>query len=139
LPDERIRLLFDLGGPPAEVSAAELDETAQVCNCNGVSKGALVATVQGGVKTVTGGMDATRAGKGCGSCRSLVAQIVEWAAGGEVEEDPSANWYVPGVPMDKPTLMAAIRERELRSVSAVFDALAGGLEDAKSKMGLVSL
>ena len=139
LPEERVRLLFDLGGPPAEVSAAELDDEAQVCNCNGVSKGTLVRTVQGGCRTVAGVMDATRAGKGCGSCRSLVAQIVEWAAGGEVEEDPSATWYVPGVPMDKPALMAAIREQGLRSVSAVFDALAGGTEDAKSKMGLVSL
>ena len=35
--------------------------------------------------------------------------------------------------------MAAIRARQLKSVSAVFDALAGGREDAKSKMGLVPL
>ena len=56
-------------------------------------------------------MDKTRAGKGCGSCKALVAQLVEWAAGGAVEEDPSAHYYVPGIPMDKPTLMAAIRDR----------------------------
>ena len=49
----------------------------------------------------------------------MVAQIVEWAAGGAVVEDPSANWYVPGVPMDKPEVMAAIREQGLRSVSSV--------------------
>ncbi|MEJ3746212.1 nitrite reductase large subunit NirB [Actinomycetes bacterium KLBMP 9797] len=139
LPEERVRLMFDLGGPPAEESAAELDDTAQVCNCNGVSKAALVQAVQSGARSVGGVMDATRAGKGCGSCKTLVTQIVEWAAGGAVEEDPSATWYVPGVPLDKPALMAAIRERGLRSVSAVFDALAGGREDAKSKMGLVSL
>jgi nitrite reductase (NADH) large subunit len=139
LPEERARLLFDLGGPTDEQSAAELDGTAQVCNCNGVSKADLVATVHNGVKSIGGVMDATRAGKGCGSCKTLVAQIVEWAAGGAVEEDPAASWYVPGVPMDKQTLMAVIRERGLRSVSAVFDALAGGREDAKSKMGLVSL
>ena len=79
-------------------------------------------------------MDPTRAGKGCGSCKPLVAQIVEWAAGGAVEEDPSAHYYVPGVPLDKPALMAAIRERDLRSVSAVFAALApAGAEDAKSR------
>jgi nitrite reductase (NADH) large subunit len=42
--------------------------------------------------------------------------------------------------MDKPDLMKAILEQELRSVSAVFAALApGGAEDAKSKMGLASL
>ncbi|GAA4707923.1 nitrite reductase large subunit NirB [Phytohabitans rumicis] len=139
LPEERVRLLFDLGAPPAQESAAELDDAAQVCNCNGVSKGDLVATVHGGLKTVSGVMDATRAGKGCGSCKSLIAQIVEWAADGAVEEDESASWYVPGVPLKKPELMAAIRAGGLRSVSAVFDALAGGAEDAKSKMGLVSL
>ena len=140
LPAERLEMLFKLGTPAADVGAAELADDAQVCNCNGVSKGALVACVTGGVTSVTGVMDKTRAGKGCGSCKSLVAQIVEWAAGGGVREDPSANWYVPGIPMDKPGLAAAIHRQDLRSVSAVFAALApGGAEDAKSKMGLASL
>jgi nitrite reductase (NADH) large subunit len=140
LPEERIRLLFDIGAPPAEVGVAELADAAQVCNCNGVSKATLVKTVQSGVKTVTGVMDATRAGKGCGACKTLVAQIVEWAAGGEVEEDLSAGWYVPGIPLAKPELTAAIRGQGLRSVSAVFAALApDGADDAKSKMALTSL
>ena len=47
--------------------------------------------VEGGCKTVTAVMDKTRAGKGCGSCKRLVGQIVEWAAGGAVEEDPSVH------------------------------------------------
>jgi nitrite reductase (NADH) large subunit len=140
LPEERVELMFDIGGPPAEVSAAELADDAQVCNCNGVTKGALKNAVDGGCKTVNGVMDKTRAGKGCGTCKGLVAQIVEWAAGGEVEEDPAASWYVPGVPMPKPELMDAIRRFELRSVSSVFAKLVpGGEEDAKSKMGLASL
>ncbi|MBG6105881.1 nitrite reductase (NADH) large subunit [Micromonospora vinacea] len=140
LPKERVEMLFDLGAPSADVSAAELGDDVQVCNCNGVTKRALVDTVQGGVKTLTGVMDATRAGKGCGSCKGLVAQIVEWAADGKVEDDPAASWYVPGVPMPKAELMAVIREHGLKSVSAVFATLVpGGEEDAKSKMGLASL
>ena len=140
LPEERISLMFDIGTPEAAVGAAELADDAQVCNCNGVSKSALVACVTGGEKSVAGVMAATRAGKGCGSCKGLVAQIVEWAAGGAVEEDPSANYYVPGIPYDKPELMRLIRELELHSVSSVFAALApDGREDAHSKMGLASL
>ncbi|HEY7273382.1 MAG TPA: nitrite reductase large subunit NirB [Actinoplanes sp.] len=140
LPEERAELLFDLGGSPAEVSVAEMADDAQVCNCNGVTKGTIADTVRAGCATVTGVMDRTRAGKGCGTCKSLVARIVEHAAGGAVEEDPAASWYVPGVPMPKPELMRAIREHGLRSVSAVFAMLApGGEEDAKSKMGLASL
>jgi nitrite reductase (NADH) large subunit len=138
LPEDRSRLLFDIGGPPAVVSPAELEPATQVCNCNGVSKASLVSAVESGIKSVNAVMDATRAGKGCGSCKSLVAQIVEWAAGGDVEPDP--GYYVPGIPLDKPSLMAAIRAQRLRSVSAVFAALApGGTEDARSKMGLASL
>ena len=38
-----------------------------------------------------------------------------------------------------PELIEAIRNRNLRSVSAVFDYLAGGQEDAGSKPGLASL
>jgi len=140
LPEERMSLMFDLGGPPIEVGTAELADEAQVCNCNGVTKGDLVACVRNGEKTVTGVMGKTRAGKGCGSCKSLVAQIVEWAADGAVEVDPSANWYVPGIPFDKPELMSQIRELQLHSVSSVFAALAPeGKEDANSKMGLASL
>ena len=140
LPEERVELLFDLGGPPAEVGVAELADDAQICNCNGVCKATIVDTVKGGCKTVSGVMDATRAGKGCGSCKGLVAQLVEYAAGGAVEEDPSAHYYVPGIPMDKPALVQAIRTQDLRSVAEVFAALAPeGEEDAKSKMGLASL
>jgi nitrite reductase (NADH) large subunit len=140
LPEERVELLFDLGGPPAEVGVAELADDAQICNCNGVCKSTIVETVKGGCKTVSGVMDKTRAGKGCGSCKPLVAELVQYAAGGAVEEDPSAHYYVPGLPMDKPSLVDAIRAQNLRSVAEIFVALApNGEEDAKSKMGLASL
>jgi nitrite reductase (NADH) large subunit len=43
------------------------------------------------------------------------------------------------VPLAKSELVAAIREQGLKSVSAVFAALAGGKEDTASKTGLASL
>lgn len=140
LPQDRAELLFELGGPSEEVSLEEMPDDTQVCNCNGVSKGQIMACVHNGATTVQQVMDATRAGKGCGSCKEQVCAIVKLAGAGSITDDPSANWYVPGIPMGKPELMAAIREQGLRSVSAVFAALAPqGAEDAKSKMGLASL
>ncbi len=140
LPDERVALMFDIGTPDVGVGIAELADDAQVCNCNGVSKGALVACVRDGESSVAGVMAKTKAGKGCGSCKELVCQVVEWAAGGAVTEDPSASWYVPAIPYDKPTLMHHIRELRLHSVSSVFAALApDGKPDAGSKMALASL
>ena len=50
LPEERLEMLFNLGTPAEEVGVAELADDAQVCNCNGVTKGALVACVESGVK-----------------------------------------------------------------------------------------
>lgn len=137
LPDERVELLFSLAGPSEAEGAAEMDDSVAVCNCNGVTKGDICAAASGG-HSVSEVMAATRAGKGCGSCKSLVAQIVEWA-GGSSAVDESASWYVPAIPLDKPALIASIRARELRSVSAVFAALAPGGEDAASKMPLASL
>ena len=139
LPEERLSLLFDLGTPPAGVGIAELSDDAQVCNCNGVDKATITQCVAGGRRSLKAVMDATRAGTGCGACKDLVAGIVEGACEGDTEEDPSAHYYVPGVPLTKPALIEAVRQLGLRSVSQVFDALAGGVEDPGSKMGLASL
>jgi nitrite reductase (NADH) large subunit len=84
-------------------------------------------------------MKATRAGMGCGSCKSLVGELVDWFCGGVAEEDPSVHYYVPGIPMTKPELVKAVREQGLKSVSSVFAVLAGGIEDANSKPALASM
>ncbi|MFT4043262.1 MAG: nitrite reductase large subunit NirB [Gordonia sp. (in: high G+C Gram-positive bacteria)] len=139
LPDERISMLFDMGTPSAATGAAELADDAAVCNCNGVSKGDLVACVHGGATNVAQVCAITRAGKGCGSCKGLVADIVALAAGGALTVDESADWYVPSIPLTKPELIEAIRRQDLRSVSEVFAQLAPEGEDAASKMALASL
>ena len=140
LPDERISMLFDMGTPSAATGAAELADDAQVCNCNGITKAAIVACVHAGAKNLGDVTARTRAGKGCGSCKGLVEDIMACTAGGAVEADPTADWYVPCIPMTKQELIGAIRAQNLRAVSAVFAALApGGAEDAAAKMPLASL
>jgi nitrite reductase (NADH) large subunit len=139
LPEDRMSLLFDIGAPSVEITLDEMPADTQVCNCNGVKKGVIVQCVADGKRSVKSVMEATRAGTGCGSCKSLVKDLVEWACKGRVEEDPAAHYYVPGVPFAKPELVEAIRARNLKSVSAVFGALADGRDDPASKPGLASL
>lgn len=139
LPEERLSLLFDIGAPQGRATIDEMPEDMQVCNCNGVTKGAVIGSVAAGKRTLKTVMEGTRAGMGCGACKSLVADVVAWACGGAAEVDPAADYYVPGVPLSKPDLVTKIRELGLRSVSSVFAALAGGHEDAGSKPGLASL
>ncbi len=138
-PDRRAELLFPATGDGDPPGVDALPDNAQICNCNGVSKGQLVAAVGNGCRTMKSLCEATRAGMGCGSCKSQVQAVLDFACGGAAEEDPSANYYVPAIPLPKPELIAAIHEMELRSVSAVFAALADGRDDPKSKMGLASL
>jgi nitrite reductase (NADH) large subunit len=89
LPEERVSLLFDLGGASRQLTAAEMPADMQVCNCNGVSKGTIAACFAGGVRDAPAVMNATRAGKGCGSCKGLVGEIVTWLCGQQAVEDPA--------------------------------------------------
>ena len=91
LPEERLSLLFDIGAPRAQVTFDEMPDSVQICNCNGVSKEAIVQCVAGGKRTLEGVMEATRAGTGCGSCKTLVNELVEWACKEQLREDPSLH------------------------------------------------
>jgi len=139
LPENRAELLFPLSGESKTLDIADMPDDAQICNCNGVSKGKIVSAVKGGKRSLKMLCDATRAGTGCGSCMLQVKALLDFATGGQAVDDPSIHYYVPGVPLTKPELIKAIKEQNLRSVSAVFRVLAAGKEDVGSKAGLSSL
>ncbi len=138
LPDVRAELLFGSRTGKSLVKASDLPDAAQICNCNGVSKGQIVAAIRDGGCNSVGKIGAcTKAGSGCGSCKPLITEIL--AGCGAAGDDPSEHYYVPGVPYEKAALVEEIRKRGLKSVSSVFRELAGGKEDAASKAGLASL
>lgn len=136
-PDRRLELFFTAASEKKDSSLADLPESHQVCDCNGVSKGTVCDAIRAGHCTVPAVGKITRAGTGCGSCKKLVKGLIEAVAGG-LKADPSEAWYVPAVPLDKPTLVAEVKNRGLRSVSAVLREL-GTAEDEKSKAGLASM
>ena len=139
LPKDRAELLFPIMTESLADDIATLPDETQICNCNGVTKGAIVEAVNAGNRSYKSVSDATRAGSGCGSCKSQVEAVLEFAADGLIAEDPSAHYYVPSIPMGKTELIEAIKSQGLKSVSAVFKTLAGGREDPVSKIGLASL
>ncbi len=139
VPARRADLFFGSPTGVALLKASDLPDNAQICNCNGVSKRQIVDAIQTkGCQSVSKVGACTKAGVGCGSCKGLVAQLLE-AFLGEVGYDPSEHYYVPGVPLEKSQLVAEIKSRGLKSVSSVFQALADGKEDPGSKVGLASL
>jgi assimilatory nitrate reductase electron transfer subunit len=63
---------------PAAASPAQLPDSATVCRCNGVSKGAIAEQWGHGCRTVEEVAAATRASTGCGGCTQDVCGILDW-------------------------------------------------------------
>jgi len=137
LPPRRSDLLF----PSQDSDAGDLRSVpneALICSCHQVPKGKILEAIGNGRCSVSTIAACTKAGTGCGGCKPVMQELVELYAGNSAP-DPRDSWYVPGVPFAKPELVREIRARSLKSVSAVFRELAGGEEDAASKVGLASL
>lgn len=71
------RAVGAVGATPVP-SPALMPDAATVCQCNSVSKGALVRCWRAGARSVDDVVAATRATTGCGSCRDAVCGIVDW-------------------------------------------------------------
>lgn len=132
-PPRHADLLF--GPANAGDAAGALAMDAMVCSCHQVSKGKLVERIAAGCD-LTALSAATKAGTGCGGCRPQLEALC--ALYGRAA-DPAASYYVKAVPLAKPELIAEIRRRGLKGVSAVLRELGSGIDDPTAKPGLASL
>ncbi|MBC7521717.1 MAG: NAD(P)/FAD-dependent oxidoreductase [Sandarakinorhabdus sp.] len=67
--------------PSAAVAA--LPPQAEICGCNGVTKGTITAAIEGGACDLDALRKCTKASASCGSCTGLVEQILVLELGGE--------------------------------------------------------
>ena len=74
-PDRLILPSYD-GSAPAGLGAGALPDTAQICSCNNVTKGDLIAAIDNGVTELGELKTCTTAGTGCGGCAALVGQVL---------------------------------------------------------------
>ncbi len=121
----------------SQASAADLPDAAQVCNCNGVCKGQIVDAIRdkelGSTAEV---ISVTRAGSGCGSCKPLVAELLQVERGGAVEE---ATYLCPCRRQTREELAAVVREHGVESVSELSEACGAGRDCGACKPGLAYL
>ena len=61
----------------AAIGLDAMPDSAQVCSCNNVSKGAICAAVRDGADTLDALKRCTKAGTGCGGCVPLVTDLLE--------------------------------------------------------------
>ena len=132
-PPRHAELLFGPANACDPAATPAMDAT--VCSCHQVSKGALVERIAAGCDLAA--LSAvTKAGTGCGGCRP---QLEALCARYGRAADPVASYYVKSVPLAKPELIAEIRRRGLKAVSAVLRELGNGADDPAAKPGLASL
>lgn len=63
------------GAGPVALGVDQLPDQAQICSCHNVSKGSIVAAIDGGCCELNAVKDATKASTGCGGCAVLLKDI----------------------------------------------------------------
>lgn len=87
LPADPATLIGPAGAEAVGVGLGALPDSAQICSCNAVSKGAIVdAVVDGGCTDVPALKSCTKAGTGCGSCVPTLRKLLAEAG---VEQSPA--------------------------------------------------
>lgn len=121
----------------SQATAAELPDAAQVCNCNGVCKGAIVEAIRtGGLGSTQEVVAVTRAGAGCGSCKPVVTELLQIERAGAAEEPA---YLCPCRKLTREDLAARVRGDGIESVGELSDACGAGRDCGACKPGLAYL
>jgi nitrite reductase (NADH) large subunit len=115
-------------GPSVEGGAApgveSLPDTAEICGCNGVKKGAIVAAISEHKLTTVDAVRArTKASASCGSCTCHVEALLAQALGGDFDATPKVKAVCKCTTLGHDAVRAAIKAEGLRSIPAVMRAL----------------
>jgi nitrite reductase (NADH) large subunit len=124
--DIRDKLMFgesSIGdvGHEGHTKAATMPDTAEVCGCNGVTKGTICKAIrEKGLFTLDEVRKHTKASGGCGSCTGLVEQILMFTAGGDYSATPKLKAMCSCTDHGHQAVRDAIREKKLLTISAVY-------------------
>jgi nitrite reductase (NADH) large subunit len=115
-------------GPEAGDGAASgveaLSDTAEICGCNGVSKGRILAAIaEHGLTTVDAVRARTKASSSCGSCTSQVEALLRLAVGAGYHAAPMVKPLCKCTMHGHDVVRATIREQRLKTIPMVMRAL----------------
>jgi nitrite reductase (NADH) large subunit len=114
---------FAAGGAPTDPNAAvaALSDDAEICGCNGVSKGKVVATIQGGACSLDAVRSQCKASASCGSCTGLVEGLIKLTLGDEMQSGPRTVCKCTSFTHDD--VRRLIAEKELKVIPQVMQEL----------------
>ena len=127
--DIRDKLMFgesSIGdtGHEGHTKAATMPDDAEVCGCNGVSKGTICKAIkEKGLFTIDEVRKHTKASASCGSCTGLVEQILMFTAGGDYSSAPKKKAMCNCTDRNHQDVRDMIRELHLLSIADVYQTL----------------
>ncbi|MCX7672580.1 MAG: nitrite reductase large subunit NirB [Thiobacillaceae bacterium] len=123
----RERLMFgrahvgDAGHGDPRARVQQLPDSAEICGCNGVCKGKILAAIRDQkLFTLEEVRAHTKASASCGSCTGLVEALLAMAVGGDHSTAPSKKPLCPCTHYTHDEVRAAIRDQGLKSIPAVM-------------------
>jgi nitrite reductase (NADH) large subunit len=116
---------FAQGGGAADPKAAvaALSDDAEICGCNGISKGKVVATIEGGACTLDAVRSVCKASASCGSCTGLVESLLAVTLGDEYSGERAIKAMCKCTSFGHDDVRKLIIEKELRAIPQVMQEL----------------
>ena len=129
--DIRDRLMFgeagaNIGdaGHEGHTRAVSMPDEAEVCGCNGVSKGTICKAIkEKGLFTIDEVRKHTKASASCGSCTGLVEQILMFTAGGDYSQAPKKKAMCGCTDRSHQEVRESIVSLKLLSIGEVYKTL----------------
>ena len=124
LPCKPHELLIGSSSAPA-IGLDAMPETAQVCSCNNVTKGAICSAIcDAGIDTLDALKQCTKAGTGCGGCLPLVTDLLK----SQLKKAGRAvvNHLCEHFPYSRTELFAIVKAKSLRTFADVLNHCGSG-------------
>ena len=123
--DPNCLILPNVDGAGMAIGVDALPETAMICSCFDVSKGAICCAVQDGARTMGDIKAITKASTGCGGCSALTKQVMDSELvklGVEV-----SNHICEHFPHSRQELADIVRIKQIKSFDDLLDQHGHGL------------
>jgi nitrite reductase (NADH) large subunit len=112
-----------LRGLDPSAAVAAMADTAEICGCNGVCKGAITTAISNGVATLDGVRAVTKASASCGSCTPLVEQLLKLTLGDGFKQDTGPKAVCKCTDHGHEIVRKRLVAEGLKSMPAVMQAL----------------
>jgi len=122
----------DGGRADPKAAVAALSDDAEICGCNGVNKGRVIACINNGAATLDAVRATCKASASCGSCTGLVENLLAITLGDEYAGERAVKTMCKCTSFGHDDVRKAIVERSFKEIPQVMQELSWSTPDGCS-------